>query len=288
MKLSPDLLLLGQAPRLAWAWLIRIGALLGLSTGLASSPASADAPAQRIENIVLVHGAFVDGSSWSPVLEQLIEMGYHVTAVQNPLTSLSDDVSATERVLQRQKGDVLLVGHSWAGTVITQAGNATNVKGLVYVSALAPDSGESTIDLLNHLNAPAMALAPDREGLLSLDSPTLFHSVMAADLPIAAARSLAARQQPIAANSFSTPIEHAAWRDKPSWYLQTLNDQALAPWVQQAIAQRLGATLHSVPSSHLSLLSQPEVVARLIDEAARGVPHDKDHRPAKTMPIPQP
>ncbi|KUM43264.1 alpha/beta fold hydrolase [Pseudomonas sp. EpS/L25] len=275
-----------RTPRAAWAWLIRIGALLGASTGLAGLPAMAAAPAHRIANIVLVHGAFVDGSSWSPVLEQLTAMGYHVTAVQNPLSSLKDDVSATERVLRRQNGDVLLVGHSWAGTVISQAGNAPNVKGLVYVSALAPDSGESTADLLSKLGASAMHLVPDQDGLLWLDSSTLFHSVMAADLPATAARSLAARQQPIAASSFGTPIEHAAWRDKPSWYLQTLDDQALAPSVQRAIAQRLGATLYSVHSSHLSLLSQPTAVVRLIDEAAREATDMKNRRPARTMPTP--
>ncbi|EJM70512.1 putative hydrolase or acyltransferase of alpha/beta superfamily [Pseudomonas sp. GM50] len=224
--------------------------------------------AHAVPNIVLVHGAFADGSSWSAVMERLTAMGYHVTAVQNPLTSLSDDVIATERVLRRQKGDVLLVGHSWAGAVITQAGNASNVKGLVYLSALVPDSGESAADLLERLRAPMTGLSPDADGLLWLDDPAQFHQVMGADLAMSNAQFLSSVQQPIAAVCFAAKVKHAAWHDKPSWYLQTTDDQALPYPVQQTIARQIGARTLSIRSSHLSLISQPDAVAKFIDRAA--------------------
>ncbi len=130
---------------------------------------------EGIKNIVLVHGAFADGSCWSAVISLLQERGYHVSAVQNPLTSLRDDVTATERVLERQKGNVLLVGHSWAGAVITQAGNASNVRGLVYLSALVPDSNQSVSDALARFHAPMTGMEADKNGLIWLDEPEFFH-----------------------------------------------------------------------------------------------------------------
>lgn len=247
----------------------RAAAVLGISLAVGAGPIFAAPPTPGIRNIVLVHGAFADGSSWTPVISRLQAMGYQVTAVQNPLSSLADDVAATAHVLRRQTGDVVLVGHSWGGTVITEAGNAPQVKALVYLSALAPDNGESVTDLLQRLHAPLAALTPDAEGLLWLDDPAQFHRIMAADVPIAKARQLAAIQQPIAAASFTGRISHAAWRDKPSWYLHTTRDQALQPAVQLAIAQQMGATRVAIPSSHFALQSHPEAVARLIDQAAR-------------------
>ncbi len=196
-------------------------------------------------------------------------MGYHVTAVQNPLTSLADDVAATESVLRRQSGDVLLVGHSWAGAVITQAGNAANVKGLVYLSALVPDDGESVADLLQRLDAPMTGLAPDDQGLIWLDDARQFQHVMAADIPFPEARKLASVQQPVAAACFTGKVQHAAWHDKPVWYVRTTNDNALRAAVQQAIAQHIGATVTSIRSSHMSMLSHPDDIAKLIDQAAR-------------------
>ncbi|WP_237165320.1 alpha/beta hydrolase [Pandoraea vervacti] len=233
---------------------------------LTSTPGQA-APA--IRNIVLVHGAFVDGSSWAQVIGRLQRLGYHVTAVQNPLTSLADDVAATERVLQRQSGDVLLVGHSWAGAVITQAGNAANVKGLVYLSALAPDSDESVGDLLTRLHAPMDGLKADEHGMLWLDQPAQFRQVMAADISLKQARLLAAVQQPIAIASFGGKVGHAAWHDKPSWYVNTTRDQALRPEVQLRMASQIGATVYSVSSSHLSMMSHPATIASLLDRAAK-------------------
>ncbi|MDU8457305.1 MULTISPECIES: alpha/beta hydrolase [Pseudomonas syringae group] len=256
--------------QLSWlSWLSRLGLALGLSLLFSSGPAMAALPNGTVRNIVLVHGAFADGSNWSSVIKQLTAMGYYVTAVQNPMTSLQDDVLATQRVLRRQKGDVLLVGHSWAGTVITQAGNASNVKGLVYLSALVPDSGESAAGLLQRLNAPMTGLTPDEEGWLWLDDPAQFHLVMAADLPMKKAQLLASVQQPIAAACFAEKIQHAAWHDKPSWYLQTTDDKALLPSVQRAIAKQIGAQTLSIRSSHLSLVSHPDTVAKFIDHAAR-------------------
>jgi pimeloyl-ACP methyl ester carboxylesterase len=240
------------------------------TTALASHDSTA-AATPAVRNVVLVHGAFVDGSSWRPVIVRLQRMGYHVTAVQNPLTSLADDVAATQRVLGRQTGGVLLVGHSWAGAVITQAGNAANVKGLVYLSALVPDDGESVDDLLRRLDAPMTGLVPDGEGLIWLDDARQFQHVMAGDIALKEARALASVQQPIAVACFSGKVRHAAWRDKPVWYLQTMNDRALAPAVQQAIARHIGAIVPSLRSSHMSMLSHPDEVAGLIDEAAKQV-----------------
>lgn len=233
---------------------------------------SAQAKEQTMPDIVLVHGAFTDGSSWSAVMARLQAMGYHVTAVQNPLTSLKDDVNATRAVIARQPGEVLLVGHSWAGAVISEAGNDPRVKGLVYLSALVPDSHESVADLLTRLHAPMTGLSADKQGLIWLDDPALFHKVMANDLSRQRAQLLAAAQQPIAARAFTDTLTHAAWHDKPSWYLVTENDAALNPTVQNALAKAIGATRVSLYSSHLSMISHADRVADFIDRAARTLP----------------
>ncbi|WP_040243031.1 alpha/beta fold hydrolase, partial [Xanthomonas citri] len=159
-------------------------ALLSALSIFAASPATA-APVQGLPTIVLVHGAFADGSSWSGVIGALQHQGYRVTAVQNPLTSLADDVAATRRVLERQRGDVLLVGHSWGGAVVTESGNADNVKGIVYLSALVPDAGESVGTLLARLKAPMEGLQPDAHGLVWLDDAAAYQHVMAAHVPLA-------------------------------------------------------------------------------------------------------
>lgn len=224
-----------------------------------------------VKNIVLVHGAFADGSSWSEVTSRLQGMGYHVTSVQNPLTSLEDDVTATRRVLERQQGDVLLVGHSWAGAVITEAGNASNVKGLVYLSALVPDSGESVAGLLQRLNSPMQGMSVDKNGLIWLDDPETFRKVMANDIPIQRAAQLAAAQQPIAARAFNGTVSYAAWRDKPSWYLITENDSALPQPVQRKLAEQTGADVLALNSGHMSMISHPDEVASFIDDAARTI-----------------
>jgi len=229
------------------------------------------AEALPIKNIVLVHGAFTDGSSWSEVITRLQSLGYHVTAVQNPLTSLRVDVAATRSVLERQQGDVLLVGHSWGGAVITEAGNAANVKGLVYLSALVPDSNESVADALQRLKAPMEGMQADSNGLIWLDDPKIFHDVMANDVSQKKAALLAAAQQPIAARAFAEKVTQAAWRNKPSWYLVTENDHALRPAVQSRFASAIGANTTRLNASHMSMISHPEKVAEWIDKAARGM-----------------
>ncbi|MBV8047662.1 MAG: alpha/beta hydrolase [Paludibacterium sp.] len=250
-------------------WLRRMAAVVALAAVVVPQRSHAEPVAPGLRNIVLVHGAFADGSSWSEVIAILQRKGYHVTTVQNPLTSLADDVAATRRVLERQKGGVLLVGHSWAGVVVTEAGNAPNVKGLVYLSALVPDSNESVGDLLTRLHAPMAGLKPDEHGLIWLDDPEAYRQVMAGDVPAAKARLLAAVQQPIAAGAFGEKVSHAAWRDKPSWYLITENDHALLPAVQWELAQETGAHRVTLKSSHMSMVSHPADIARLIDRAAR-------------------
>lgn len=259
-----------RKPRCPASWFGRLLAAVAFTTTLASSHTMA-ATAPAVRNIVLVHGAFADGSSWQPVISRLQRMGYHVTAVQNPLTSLDDDVAATENVLRRQTGDVLLVGHSWAGAVITQAGNTANVRGLVYLSALVPDDGESVDDLLHKLDAPMTGLSPDARGLVWLDDARQFQRVMAGDLPFEQVEALTSTKQPIATACFTGKVRHAAWHDKPRWYLRTTGDNALKETVQHAIAQRIGATVTTFRSSHMSMLSHPDDVARLIDRAARTV-----------------
>ncbi|MCQ8230103.1 alpha/beta hydrolase [Pantoea trifolii] len=222
-----------------------------------------------VNNIVLVHGAFTDGSSWSAVISRLKARGYHVTAVQTPLTSLREDVAATERVLARQEGNVLLVGHSWAGAVITQAGNAANVKGLVYLSALVPDNYQSVSEALAQFHAPMDGMAPDKHGFVWLDDPALFHRVMANDISAEQSQLLAAVQQPIAAAAFIEKVETAAWRSKPAWYLITENDNALNSSVQASFAREIGAHISRIHSGHLSMVSHPEEVAAFIARAAR-------------------
>ncbi|MEA5122649.1 alpha/beta fold hydrolase [Xanthomonas floridensis] len=245
-------------------------ALLSALSIFAASPATAAAKQGR-PTIVLVHGAFADGSSWSGVIDALQRQGYHVTAVQNPLTSLAADVAATRRVLQRQRGDVLLVGHSWGGAVVTEAGNADNVKGIVYLSALVPDTGESVGTLLARLKAPMEGLQPDTQGLVWLDDAPTYQHVMAADVPLGKVRQLAAVQQPMTAAAFDDTITQAAWHRKPSWYLITDNNNALRPDVQRAIAKQIGATTSTIASSHLSPVAQPTKVAEFIAHAARSI-----------------
>ena len=224
-----------------------------------------------VRNVVLVHGAFVDGSSWNGVVAKLQQKGYHVSSVQNPLTSLADDVAATRRVLARQDGPTILVGHSWGGVVITEAGaNAPNVAGLVYVAAIAPDLHESTMDLMKRAApAPAgQAITADSTGFLWLDR-SKYHADFAADVPENLTRVLSAAQQPISARAFSETVSQVAWREKPSWYIVTTRDRAISPEVEQFMANRMGAKIVPISSSHLAPVSHAGAVADVIDRAAR-------------------
>jgi pimeloyl-ACP methyl ester carboxylesterase len=230
---------------------------------------AAHAAAPALPNLVLVHGAFADGSSWAQVIPLLQRRGYRVSAVQLPLTSLADDVGATRRVLERLSGDVVLVGHSWAGVVVTEVANLPAVKGVVYLSAMVPDNGESAAGMLQRFNSPMDGMTPDAAGMIWLDDATAFRNVMGGDLPPVTTRMLASVGKPISARSFADAVGHAAWHDKPSWYLITEDDRALPSAVQRRIAAQLHAQTMTLKSSHLSLLSHPRQVADFIDRAAR-------------------
>lgn len=242
------------------------------ATPAASVPPQPAAPMTGpVRNVVLVHGAFVDGSSWNGVIAKLQQKGYHVSSVQNPLTSLADDVAATRRVLARQNGPTILVGHSWGGVVITEAGaNSPTVAGLVYVAAIAPDLHESTQDLMKR--GPSMpagqAIMPDGNGFLWLDR-TKYHAEFAADVPENLTRVLATAQVPIAAKAFGETVSQVAWREKPSWYVLTTKDHAVSPDLQKLMADRMGAKIVPVASSHLAPVSHAGAIADAIDRAAR-------------------
>src|SRR6202522_2043011 len=194
-------------------------------------------PKGAAHNIVLVHGAFVDQTSWKPVADILTKKGYTVTLVENPLTSLAADVDATKQALAKQDGRTVLVGHSWAGVVITQAGDDPKVSALVYVSAFAPDVGESLAALAN--SGPptegGAAIHPDAQGNLYID-PKVFPSAVAADLPPKIAEALANHQLPLSYSAFETPVDTAAWRDKPTFYVITTKDKVIAPEAQKFFA----------------------------------------------------
>jgi pimeloyl-ACP methyl ester carboxylesterase len=244
-------------------------AALALSAG--AVPVLAQ-PAEPVRNIVLVHGAFADGSSWSKVIPILQAKGFNVTAVQNPLTSLAGDVAATNRALALQKGPVILVGHSWAGAVITEAGVDPKVAGLVYVAAFAPDADEVIGELgKNYPPQPTFA-APivDPQGFMSLSSET-FVKHFAWDLPPAEARLLAATQTPIATSAFGAKLSNVAWKTKPSWYIVARKDQAIAPDEERFFATRMKATTKELDTSHVPMLSKPREVAAVIMEAAAKV-----------------
>lgn len=224
-----------------------------------------------VRNVVLVHGAFVDGSSWNGVVAKLQQKGYHVSSVQNPLTSLADDVAATRRVLASQDGPTILVGHSWGGVVITEvSANAPNVAGLVYVAAIAPELRESTMDLLKR--APPMpageAMIKDSSDYLWIDR-SRYHNDFAADVPEHVTRVLATAQVPIAAKAFSETVSQVGWKDKPSWYVLTTKDRAVSPDVQKFMADRMGAKVVPMASSHLAPVSHAAAIADVIDRAAR-------------------
>jgi pimeloyl-ACP methyl ester carboxylesterase len=230
-----------------------------------------NAIAVQAKTIVLVHGAFADGSSWSKVIPLLEARGYHVVAVQEPLSSLADDVAATRRAIDLQTGPVLLVGHSWGGAVITEAGNHDKVVGLVYLSAFAPDGGESVDDLGK--GVPALPwvnrLVVDAGGFAWLPADVLA-KYMAPDLSAAESAVVASVQVPIQMKAFGDKVTTAAWRAKPSWYIRTEQDQMIDPQAQATMAARAGAKLTNVKASHVSMLSHPEEIAAAILAAASG------------------
>lgn len=220
----------------------------------------------KVKNVVLVHGAWADGAGWEGVYGALTTRGYNVSIVQNPLTSLADDVAAVNRVLARQEGPVLLVGHSYGGAVITEAGNAGNVAGLVFVAAFAPDAGESVSTLLAGGDEPPVH--PSADGFLFFDS-AIFPHAFAQDVAPSRGAFLAAAQVPTAAAAFATPVTQAAWRTKPSWYILASEDRIIPPAAQRQMAARIGADVTEIAASHAVYISQPGAVADAIDRAAR-------------------
>ncbi|PRY04446.1 alpha/beta fold hydrolase [Paraburkholderia sp. BL25I1N1] len=250
--------------------LVSLGLVSGL-LGVAYASAAPEADLQG-KNVVLVHGAFADGSSWSKVIPILESKGLHVVAVQNPLTSLKDDAGATRRVIEQQTGPVILVGHSWAGAVITEAGDEDKVKALVYVAALAPDQGQSLNDMIKPYPAPAWTaeLRKDSAGFLTLSDKAIAQD-FATDVSPAEAKLLAATQGPWFAGCLDDKVTHAAWHDKASWMVVTDQDRMIDPRLQAAVGKQIGATIIKVDSSHVAMLSKPEQVAAAIIAAARSV-----------------
>ena len=220
--------------------------------------------------IVLVHGAFADGSSWQHVIPILEGDGYNVVAVQNPLSSFAGDVETTKRLIVAQTGPVVVVGHSYGGAVITDAaaGNP-NVKALVYIAAFAPEAGEAIGALGDKYPAPPLnaALKPDAAGFLYID-PAQFHMVFAPDVPAAEARVMATTQKPLAGSVFAATVNQAAWKTVASWYVVAQDDQAINPDLQRFYAKRMGATTVEVKSSHVPFISHPAMIARVIEQAA--------------------
>jgi len=219
------------------------------------------------KDVVIVHGALVDGSGWRAVYDILSKDGYHVTLVQEPLTGLTEDIDATRRAIDQQKGPVVLVGHSYAGSVITGAGADPKVKALVYVAALQPDAGEASGQLLTKFAPPndAMRATPDKFFFLL---PARFRETYAADVPPADAQFLADSQQQLAEKALGARVSVAAWRTKPSYAILTTQDHVVSPQLQRWMYQRSGAKVTEVNASHAVFISQPAMVARVIETAA--------------------
>ena len=224
---------------------------------------------QGVRNVVIVHGAWADGSSWSKVIPLLQAKGMHVVAVQNPLTSLADDVAATKRAIASQDGAVLLVGHSYGGVVITEAGNDPKVAGLVYVAALAPPEGESVASVTKPFPPAPLGseVREDAEGFLTVTTKGIAED-FAQDLPDKEKQLLTATQSPTASAVFGGTVTTAAWKTKPTWYVIDSNDRTVPPELQKAEAAAMKATSITVASSHVPMLSHPKEVADLIEQAA--------------------
>ena len=236
-----------------------------LSSAVLTAPALAEA-----RNIVLVHGALVDGSGWRGVYDILTRDGYHVSIVQQPLTSLDQDVAATKSVLDQQDGDVVLVGHSYGGTIITAAGDDPKVKALVYVAALQPEKGESTAQLLQSMPSPTNDIKPTKDGFLLID-PAKFAADFGADLPKEQGEFMARSQMPVAIAATSAPVSIAAWHDKPSYGIVAKDDMTINPDLERWMYKRAGSTVTEIDGSHAIYISQAAAVAKVIEEAAEAV-----------------
>ena len=254
--------------RLASALLISLAMALAAIAGAAATTPAAE-PAKTTASVVLVHGAFADGSSWNRVIPLLQAKGLKVVAVQNPLTSLEDDVEAANRVIDAQDGPVVLVGHSWGGSVITQAGGNDKVKALVYVAAFAPSLNQAPVVDLQAYPTPSGAshFIKDKDGFLTL-SPQSIASEFAQDVSPEEANLIAATQGPVRGANFEQKVTIAAWTTKPSWYIVADQDRMIHPDAQRGLAKKIDAKTVTLHSSHVPMLSNPQAVADAIAEAA--------------------
>ncbi|HZF18236.1 MAG TPA: alpha/beta hydrolase [Burkholderiales bacterium] len=229
--------------------------------------------ADGVRNVVLVHGAFADGSSWAKVIPLLQKAGLNAVAVQNPLTSFADDVAATKRAIALQDGPVILVGHSWGGVVITEAGIDEKVAGLVYVAAFAPDAGEVVGELGKGFPEPPGLgeLRPDAEGYLTMTTKGVSEN-FAPDLPRAQQKLVAATQGTTNGTVFGAKVTNVAWKTRPSWYIVAGNDRMINPDRERKFAKDIKAKTTTIASSHVAMLSHPEAVAKVIIDAAKNAP----------------
>jgi len=243
---------------------------LAATAVLALGTLTTQAAESSVKNIVLVHGGWVDGSGWSQVYRGLRKDGYNVTIVQIPTVSLADDVAATNHAISQQSGTVILVGHSYGGVVISEAGNDPKVKGLVYIAAFAPDKGESVQTLIANPvpGAPVPPILPPQNGFLFLDR-VKFADAFAADVPPAEAAFMADSQVPWGVNALSSAVTEPAWKSKHSWYLVTTEDKMIPPPAQRQMAKRAGSTVAETKSSHAVFVSHPQAVIKLIEQAAK-------------------
>jgi pimeloyl-ACP methyl ester carboxylesterase len=240
------------------------------ASALVTMPICAQTPVvTSVKNIVLVHGAWADGSSWSKLIPLLEAKGFHVVAVQHPLTSIADDVAATNRIIDAQDGPVLLVGHSYGGAIITEAGNNPKVAGLVYVAAFAPDEGETLAGLAKPYGpTPAFAeIKPIDGGFLLLTSKGISED-FAQDLSPEEKRVLLATQGATQGAILGTPISTAAWHTKPSWFVIASNDRTISPEQEKVTARRMNAKTLTLPTSHVAMLAKPKEVSEFVSEAA--------------------
>lgn len=243
---------------------------LAATAVLALGTLTTQAAESSVKNVVLVHGGWVDGSGWSQVYRGLRKDGYNVTIVQIPTVSLADDVAATKLAISQQSGTVILVGHSYGGVVISEAGNDPKVKGLVYIAAFAPDKGESVQTLIANPvpGAPVPPILPPQNGFLFLDRAK-FADAFAADVPPAEAAFMADSQVPWGVNALSSAVTEPAWKSKHSWYLVTTEDKMIPPPAQRQMAKRAGSTVAETKSSHAVFVSHPQAVIKLIEQAAK-------------------
>jgi pimeloyl-ACP methyl ester carboxylesterase len=242
----------------------RIVSALALSLAAVGTQAATPAP---VRNVILVHGFFADGSGWRGVADILTRDGFNVTVVQQPETSLAEDVKATTRAIDAQAGRSILVGHSYGGMVITEAGNDPRVAGLVYVAAFEPEAGESLKDLVGRIEPATKGIKATADGHLYFD-PAVFHADFAADLPEADARFMARSQVLPAVQAAGTPVTQAAWKAKPSWAIVSKDDRTVSPELERFMAQRAGSRTVEIGGSHVAFIAHPDQVARVIEQAA--------------------